>query len=170
MNGKVSLMIMDKEKIIRLVLFSGIVLILDQITKIVILKYLYLHQEIPVIQGFFNIVSVRNPGGAFGFLAGHSTLVRTLVFFVVSGFAVLAVLYFYWSTPKELKWLSCAFAMILGGAAGNLVDRIRFGEVVDFLDFYYGNYHWPAFNIADSAITIGMAIFIWHVVLGKIPD
>lgn len=165
-------MVIDREKIIRLVLISGIVLILDQITKQLILKYLYLHQEIPVIPDFFNIVSVRNPGGAFGFLAGHSTVVRTIVFFVVSGFAVIAVLYFYWSTPKELKWLSSAFALILGGAAGNLVDRFRFGEVVDFLDIYikYFNYHWPAFNVADSAITIGMTIFIWHVVFGKIPD
>jgi len=165
-------MVMDKEKIIRLLLISGIVLIIDQITKIIILKYLFLHQEIPVIPGFFNIVSVRNPGGAFGFLANHSSLVRALVFFVVSGFAVIAVIYFYWSTPKDLKWLSSAFAMILGGAAGNLVDRFRFGEVVDFLDFYinYFNYHWPAFNVADSAITIGMAIFLWHVILGKIPD
>lgn len=163
-------MILEKEKILRLVLIAGLVLVIDQITKIIILKSLYLHQEIPIIDGLFNIVSVRNPGGAFGFLAGHSTLVRTFVFFVVSGFAVLAVLYFYWSTPSDLKWLSYAFAMILGGAAGNLVDRIRFGEVVDFLDFYFHNYHWPAFNVADSAITVGMTIFIWHVVFGKIPD
>jgi signal peptidase II len=133
---------------------------------------MYLHQTIPVIPDFFNIVSVRNPGGAFGFLADHSTIIRMLVFFVVSILAVIAVLYFYWSTPKELKWLSSAFAMILGGAAGNLVDRFRFGEVVDFLDVYIKiiDYHWPAFNVADSAITVGMTIFIWHVVFGKIPE
>lgn len=172
MAEKISALAMDREKIIRLIMVAGIVLVLDQLTKLLILKYLYLHQEIPVIEGLFNIVSVRNPGGAFGFLAGHSTLVRMIVFLVVSLFAVVAVLYFYMSTPKELKWLSSAFAMILGGAAGNLVDRFRFGEVVDFLDVYikYFDYHWPAFNVADSAITIGMAIFIWHVVLGKIPD
>ena len=75
-----------------------------------------------------------------------------------------------WSAAAVLAALASALAMIFGGAVGNLIDRLRFGEVVDFLDVYLGAYHWPAFNVADSAITVGITIFIAHVVLGKMPD
>jgi signal peptidase II len=76
----------------------------------------------------------------------------------------------YKNTPKTHSLLAAGFALIFGGAAGNLIDRIRFGKVVDFLDFYIGNLHWPAFNIADSAITIGIAIFIFHILFKKMPE
>jgi signal peptidase II len=79
------------------------------------------------------------------------------------------IVYFYHQTPRSHPYLSAALAMIFGGAVGNLIDRLRFGEVVDFLDVHLGAYHWPAFNVADSAITVGIAIFILHVVLGKMP-
>ena len=80
------------------------------------------------------------------------------------------VFYFYKSTPVTHRFLSAAFALIFGGAVGNLIDRFRFGSVVDFLDFYIGNYHWPAFNIADSAITGGIFIFIYHLLFKKMPE
>lgn len=82
----------------------------------------------------------------------------------------LFVLWLYKKTARDLVFLSLGLALIFGGAIGNLIDRFRFGKVVDFLDFYLGTAHWPAFNVADSAISIGMAILIYHVVFNKIPD
>jgi signal peptidase II len=80
------------------------------------------------------------------------------------------IVYFYRSTPRTYPYLAAALALIFGGAVGNLIDRLRLNEVVDFLDFYIGSVHWPAFNVADSAITVGITIFITHVVLGKMPQ
>ena len=79
-------------------------------------------------------------------------------------------LYFYNKTPKSFVLLSIGFALVIGGAVGNLIDRIRMGKVVDFLDFYIGNLHWPAFNVADSAVSIGMIIFVFHLVFKKLPE
>ncbi|MDL2269186.1 signal peptidase II [Desulfosarcina sp. OttesenSCG-928-A07] len=149
---------------------SGIVIILDQITKLAVLKTIPLHHAISVIPGFFNLTHIHNPGGAFGFMADGSEMIRTLLFIGVTLFAMAVMIYFYRSTPKRYPWLASALAMVFGGAAGNFIDRVHLGEVVDFLDVYIGPYHWPAFNIADSAITIGLAIFIIHVLLKKIPE
>jgi signal peptidase II len=103
-------------------------------------------------------------------MAAGSQGVRNLLFIGVSIVAMGLIVYFYRSTPKTYPYLASALAMIFGGAVGNLIDRLRFGEVVDFLDVYVGAYHWPAFNVADSAITVGITIFIAHLVLGKMPE
>jgi signal peptidase II len=147
-----------------------LVVVLDQITKQLVLTKLPLYQAVSIIPGFFNLTHIRNPGGAFGFMAAGSQEVRNLIFIGASTVAIGLIVYFYRNTPKTYPYLASALAMIFGGAVGNLIDRLRFGEVVDFLDVYVGAYHWPAFNVADSAITIGMTIFIAHVVLGKMPD
>ncbi|MGD8293829.1 MAG: signal peptidase II, partial [Desulfobacterales bacterium] len=91
-------------------------------------------------------------------------------FLFISSLAVGLIFYFYKKTPSSQPILATGFALIFGGAIGNLIDRIRFGNVVDFLDFYIGNHHWPAFNVADSAITIGISIFIFHLLLKKVPE
>ena len=161
---------MDKKKFIKLVSIAGFVVILDQITKALILKSLTLYQSIAVISGFFSITHVQNPGGAFGFFARQSPEVRSLVFIFFSLLAIICILYFYIRTPNTHPLLSGAFALILGGAVGNMIDRFRFGQVVDFLDFYIGNLHWPAFNVADSAISVGMAILVIHLLFNKMPD
>ena len=106
----------------------------------------------------------------FGFLAGMGSKLRSIIFLFISSIAVGLIFYFYKKTPPTLPWLSAAFALIFGGAIGNLIDRLRFGVVIDFLDFYIGKAHWPAFNIADSAITVGIIVFIIHLVFKKIPD
>ncbi len=152
------------------VLIAGLVLVLDQLTKMVVLAKLPLYHAVPVIPGFFDLTHIRNPGGAFGFMAGGSRGLRNLLFIGVSVIAMGLIVAFYRSTPRTHRFLAAALAMIFGGAVGNLIDRLRFGEVVDFLDVYIGAYHWPAFNVADSAITIGITIFIAHVVLGKMPE
>jgi signal peptidase II len=161
---------MFKNKYIRLAVFGGCVVIVDQITKLLILKYLPFNQNIGVISGFFDIVHINNPGGAFGLLANLSPQWRTIIFLFISSLAVGLIFYFYIKTPQSHPWLAAGFALIFGGAIGNLIDRLRFGYVIDFLDFYIAKYHWPAFNIADSAITVGLAIFVIHIVFKKMPE
>lgn len=161
---------MLQNKYIRLVVVAGLVILADQITKALILKHLPLHKSIQVIAGIFDITHILNPGGAFGLMANMSVVVRTVVFLFISSLAVGLILYFYIKTPSGFAFLAAGFALIFGGAIGNLIDRVRFGVVVDFLDFYIGKYHWPAFNIADSAITIGMGIFIFHLMFKKMPE
>ena len=155
-------------KYLRLLVIAGGIILLDQITKALILATLPLYETVPVIPGFFNITHIHNPGGAFGFLAGHSALWRYFVFLFISAIAVGLIFYFYKNTANDQLSLSVGFALILGGAIGNMIDRVRFGKVIDFLDFYAGQLHWPAFNVADSAITIGIGIFIYHLVFNKI--
>ena len=136
------------------------VIIFDQITKAVIQKTVPLYHSITVIPGFFSITHIHNPGGAFGFMANKSPGLRNLLFLLISSLAVCLIFYFYKKTPQKYSLLSACFALILGGALGNLIDRIRFGKVVDFLDFYIGSYHWPAFNVADSAISLGALVLV----------
>jgi signal peptidase II len=154
----------------RLLCIAGLVVIFDQITKAIVLTYIPLYQSIPVIPGVFSLTHLHNPGGAFGFLAKQSSGIRHLVFIVLSSAAISLIFYFYWRTPRSHPLLAGGFALILGGAIGNLIDRVRFEKVVDFLDFYIGRYHWPAFNVADSAITVGIGIFLVHILWNKIPD
>ena len=157
-------------KYIRLVSVAGLVVVADQITKTLILKSMPVYHSVTVIPGFFNLVHIQNPGGAFGFLANQSPALRAIVFLFISSLAVGLVFWFYKNTPKTHPWLATAFAMIFGGAIGNLIDRIRFGKVIDFLDFYLGDLHWHAFNIADSAISVGIAVFIFHLLFKKLPE
>ncbi len=159
-----------RNKYIRLVIIGGIIVIIDQLTKFFIVKYLPLHDTVPVVAGLFNIIHIKNPGGAFGLLANLTPGMRTFIFLFISSLAVGLILYFYLKTPVNQTWLAAGFALIFGGAIGNLIDRIRFGVVTDFLDFYINKYHWPAFNVADSAITVGIGIFIFHLLFKKIPD
>ena len=159
-----------RSAIIRLVWIAVVVIVLDQVTKAMVLVQMPLYHSVPIIPGFFSLTHVQNPGGAFGFLAGQSAQLRTVVFLAASTMASLLVLYFYITTPPTHRILATGFALIFSGAVGNLIDRVRFGVVVDFLDFYLGRVHWPAFNVADSAITVGMTIFVFHLVFRRLPE
>lgn len=143
----------------RLALIAAAVIGLDQATKALVLAHLPLHASIPVIPGFFDLTHVQNPGGAFGFLAQLRPGLRGLIFTAVAALAAGLIAALYLKTPHEKRLTRTGLALVFGGAVGNLVDRLRFGAVVDFLDLYLGNYHWPAFNVADSAITIGVGLF-----------
>jgi signal peptidase II len=134
------------------------VLLLDQWTKHVVQERLLLHQTVGVIPGFFNLIHVRNTGGAFGIFGGERGGLGSLLFVVVSLIAIGSILFLFVKVRKDEKTLSLSLSLVLSGAIGNLVDRLRYGEVVDFLDFYLLSYHWPAFNIADSAICIGIGL------------
>jgi signal peptidase II len=137
---------------------SGIVILLDIWTKHLVLKSIPLHEAIPVIPNFFQLVHVRNTGAAFGLGANASSKLVPLLL-NVGAIAVFCVVVVYaFRTAVTDRLLQTGLHLILGGAIGNLLDRFRFGYVVDFLDVYVGTHHWPAFNVADSAICIGIAL------------
>ncbi len=142
-------------------LVAGAVLVLDQATKTWVLENLYLYQHLTVIPSFFNITHVTNTGAAFGFMAGQEKW-RHVFFQVVSVVALGGLFYVYVTAGRKTGWLFWGCSMVFGGACGNLIDRIRFQHVVDFLDFYLGTYHWPAFNVADAAITVGGCMLAIH--------
>jgi len=154
----------------RLFLIAGIIILVDQITKAAIWRFIPMYHSVPVIPGFFDLTHVHNPGGAFGFFATRSEGLRQFFFLILTSVAIITIFYFYRIIPRTHPWLAVALALIFGGAIGNLIDRIRLGEVIDFLKFYIGKYQWPSFNVADSAITMGVGIFIVHLVFSKMPD
>lgn len=139
---------------------AAVVVIVDQITKLWIMTSFALHEQQNIIPGFFNLVYVTNTGAAFGFLAGSKNLLRQTFFVAVAILALIVIVFAYGHLKKQGRIFVYGLGLIAGGAVGNLIDRLRFGSVVDFLDFYLGSYHWPAFNAADSAITIGVGLFL----------
>lgn len=143
------------------------VLLLDQVSKAVVSSSLKMHEVRPIIQGLFNLTLIHNTGAAFGLLAGQVSAARTIFFLLVSFLAVAVVLWLAMRLDPEQKVETVALSLILGGALGNVVDRIRLGKVVDFIDLHYGRYHWPAFNVADAAISIGVAVLIWRLFFEK---
>ncbi len=156
-----------KKNLTIFILGAAVIIALDQITKSAVTTRFTLHEVLPVIPGLFNLVYVLNPGAAFGFLADASATFRYVFFIGVT--VVAAGLIFYYlvkSNPRNLM-LAGSLTLIFGGAVGNLIDRIRFGSVVDFLDVYIGSAHWPAFNVADSAITVGAILMIWEMILNR---
>ncbi len=136
---------------------AAIVTLFDQVSKITITK-LFAYGESEPVTSFFNLVLVYNKGAAFSFLANQGGWQR--YFFTTIG-VVAAVFMVYLLKKHAGKRLFCwAVALILGGAVGNVIDRFLYGHVIDFLDFHVGGWHWPAFNIADSAILVGAALFV----------
>ena len=134
-----------------------IILIADQFTKVLIVGFYQLHDS-TLVTSLFNVVRWHNSGAAFSFLAGSSGWQRW--FFTVIGLAAAALILWLLKSHSGQKLFSFALACILGGAIGNVIDRLLYGYVVDFLDFHWHDWHFPAFNVADSAITIGAACLI----------
>ena len=142
------------------------ILLLDQWTKYMVVQKLPLYQRVKVIQGFFNLTHVRNTGGAFGIFGGEKGGLGSILFVVVSLIAIGAIVFLFLKIKENEKTLALSFSLILSGAIGNLIDRLRYGEVVDFLDFHLSTYHWPAFNVADSAICIGIGLMALELLKG----
>jgi signal peptidase II len=134
----------------------GVVLVIDQLTKYIIETRVRLYEVITVIPGFFNITHVRNKGAAFSLFAGAPGAFRSVFFISVSVAAIVVIAVLIKKTGERLLILS--FSLIAAGAAGNLIDRIRYGEVVDFIQWYLKSWYWPSFNVADSAISIGVTL------------
>ena len=148
-------------------LLSGGVFLADRLTKTLIETALALHETLAVVPGFFHIVHVRNQGIAFGLLADSPSPAKTFALVFFSALALGGVALLLWSNHAEARQPSVGLALILGGALGNLFDRVRHGSVVDFLDFFVAGYHWPAFNLADSAIVVGGGLLLWHMGRGR---
>ncbi len=145
-------------------MISNVLIILDQFTKYMVSNHIPRHMSLRVIDGFFNLTHIRNPGVAFGLFADVESDIKVTIFIVFSLIAILAILLFFWETPKHKKMVLFALILIFAGAIGNLIDRIVYEEVIDFIDFHFGSYHWPAFNIADSCITIGVALMFVDII------
>jgi signal peptidase II len=143
-------------------LVSAATIVLDQVTKAHIMETMRLHESITVVPDFFSITYIRNPGAAFGLLASSSAGFR-MMFFALTSIGALILLTMILARLPQHDWAGqLSIAGILGGAIGNLLDRLRLGEVIDFLDFYVKGYHWPAFNVADSAISVGVFFLLLH--------
>lgn len=138
---------------------AGLVLLLDQASKLWVLSA-FRFGEVRPVTDFFNLVLVFNSGAAFSFLAGAGGWQKW--FFVVLALAISVWLAVMIRRHAAERLLPLALALVLGGALGNVIDRLRLGAVVDFLDFHLAGWHWPAFNLADSAITIGVILLLWQ--------
>ncbi len=143
---------------------SAVVILLDQLSKAAIISHFSYGESLRVTE-FFNLVLAHNLGAAFSFLGDASGWQR----WFFSALAVGASAWIVWMLPRHLeqKLLCLALALIMGGALGNLIDRLAYGYVVDFLDFHWGEYHFAAFNLADSAITCGAALLLWDSFVNK---
>jgi len=151
-------------------LVVGSILILDRWSKTRIVEKFHLNESISVIDGFFNITYVRNTGVAFGILSGISSPLKSALLPAFTGLAaILVVIYSLRSSPRN-RLLQLALSLILGGALGNLYDRLTYGYVIDFLEFYAGSYSWPSFNVADAAISTGVGLLLIEIIRNETPD
>jgi signal peptidase II len=149
----------------RLALIIGLtVLILDQITKALVHNLMQLHQSIEILPNFVHLTYLRNTGAAFGFLAGDRSALKTVFFLLVSGVAIGCIFYLLRNLRPGRNTETLSLSFILGGAIGNLIDRLRMGEVIDFIDLHWHHVHWPAFNVADSAITVGVILLLFQMI------
>lgn len=146
------------------------IVLVDQATKAIVDRWMPLHHSIPVIDGLFNLTYIRNTGAAFGIFSGAHEVFRRPFLIAVSIIAIGFILVMLKRLRADAIGLTTALAFILAGAIGNLIDRVFYGEVIDFLDFYWKHYHWPAFNVADSFITIGVAITLFYMIRAKGED
>jgi signal peptidase II len=151
-------------------LMAAAVLVLDRWTKVLIQKRFELNESIPVIDGLFNITYVRNTGVAFGIFDPISLPAKSVFLSAFTAVAAVIVIAYSVRSPARNRLLQVALSLILGGALGNLYDRLAYGYVVDFLEFYLGRYHWPSFNIADSAISTGVALLAIEIFRNEAPS
>lgn len=150
----------ERGKYVWVTVVALVIVLLDQLTKLWVAASMRLHESIPVIPDLFSLTYVRNTGAAFSMFAGHDASYRVPFFIVVSLIALGVIASLIRSTPASQKASLAGCAFVLGGAIGNLIDRIAYGEVIDFLDVYWGDWHWPAFNVADSFITTGVILLL----------
>ncbi|CAK8719094.1 Lipoprotein signal peptidase [Candidatus Electrothrix gigas] len=145
---------------IRFFIIMMLVVVSDQLSKLWILNNFALYESTEIIPGFFNLTSLRNTGAAFGILSDMPLIWRQIFFITIAVIALVSLVVMQRKMGRESIWYTLSFAFIGGGAVGNVIDRVLYGSVVDFLDFYIGKYHWPAFNVADSGICVGVTIFL----------
>ena len=139
----------------RVAVIAATIVVLDQLTKWLALRFVSEYEPVTVIPGFFQLVNWRNTGAAWGILRDYNWLLT-----LISGVTLVALVLFRKSFGIQQKGPAITLGLIMGGIAGNFIDRLRLGSVVDFLGFHIGRHHWPAFNVADSAICVGVVLYI----------
>ena len=159
---------MTKSKLVGSIL--ALILLLDQVSKLIVDRVMPLHSSIPVIENLFSLTYIRNTGAAFGIFAGSAAAFRLPFLILFSLLAIAFIVGMLRRLSERERGLMTALTFILGGAVGNLIDRILYGEVIDFLDFYWSGFHWPAFNFADSFITAGVALTFYRLMRAKGDD
>lgn len=150
-------------------LFILVLVIADHLTKAIVSQKIALLTNIRVVPGFFNLTHIRNRGAIFGFFSRSGNQLIYIVLTLASLAALGLVIYYFFKIPTSERFMKISLSLILAGALGNLIDRIFRGYVVDFLDFYVKNWHWPSFNIADASITIGGFILIFIFLFKRRP-
>lgn len=151
-------------------LIAALVVVFDRLAKWIVDKNIALHESVAVVPGFFHLTHVENRGAAFGLFAESPSEWKIAVLVLFSLVALVVVSALLWKNSHVMSTTGVGLALILGGALGNLWDRLVSGQVVDFLDFYVGNYHWPAFNLADSAIVVGALLLVTEILFSKSPS
>jgi len=154
-----------RKEIIYSLVVASLVVAIDQVTKFLITNKIYLHSKKVIISNFINLVHIKNKGIAFGIFNKPGTEC-----YILSGITIIAIffiIYMIFTEGKKSLFISIPLGLILGGAIGNLIDRILFGEVTDFIDLHIGIYHWPAFNVADMAISIGGFMILLFILMKK---
>jgi signal peptidase II len=146
----------------QLLVLTGIVG-LDQVTKALLVRALELHDTVPLVDGLLSFSHVRNRGAAFGLLSDWDLPYQPLLLSVLSIAALLAITLYFVRLPATARLPRLALALVLGGAVGNLIDRLRLGYVVDFIHVYWRQHQWPDFNVADSAITVGVTLLVFDI-------
>ena len=141
------------------------IVLTDQVTKEIVVRTMRLGQSIPIVPGYFDLTYVLNPGAAFSLLATLPEKIRNPFFIAISIAAAILIIVYRVRHLRGHRLASVSLGLILGGAVGNLIDRIRYGVVVDFLDAHVHQYHWPVFNVADSAISVGVTLLLLEMFL-----
>lgn len=139
---------------------AAAVVVLDQLTKALVVRTLALHEYVPVVDGLLSISHVRNRGAAFGIFSDWNLPYQPALLAALSLGALAAIAFYFFRLPSSARLPRVALALVLGGAVGNLLDRVRLGYVVDFVHVYWREHQWPDFNVADSAITVGVALLV----------
>jgi signal peptidase II len=149
---------------------AGAIVAFDQVAKALVDHYFELHESRTIVEGLARLTYVQNRGAAFGILSDADLPYQSLLFSIVSILALGAIAVYAWKLPFESRLPQTALALIMGGAVGNLLDRMRLGYVIDYVDVYWGRHHWPAFNVADSAISIGVALLVLDILRSPHTD
>lgn len=155
------------KKYILLFIVSSSLIIIDQYTKFMVTLHIPLNYSVKVIEGFLNLTHIRNSGVAFGIFSDQQSELKPYFLIFVSIIAIIAILIIFHQTEKDKRMVQTALILIFSGAIGNLIDRVLHKEVIDFIDLFINNQHWPAFNIADSCITIGVMFMAADMFAGK---
>ena len=157
-------------KYLFLFVISSALIVIDQYTKFMVTLHIPINYSMKVVEGFFNLTHIRNSGVAFGIFSGQNSELKPYLLIFVSIIAIIAILVIFHQTEKNKKIVQTGLVLVFSGAIGNLIDRVLHKEVIDFIDFFIDNQHWPAFNIADSCITIGVMFMLADMLVGDGPS